>query len=203
MPSLRLAYRALEGTNTKTRRLAYLTAIISMLGRDGMSERLLLTRMVRWSQEHKSDLDDYWVQTGEVTSTRRNSSGTRYLHLATKLGLIAPVAGAYRVTRIGRVLPALIERHAINANPFFLTQAEHLFYVHLLLERDADVILTITGRLVEQPGISLAQLQRTFQEDFLDRLSRKIESSSDERLKQNLLQRRDEVKAWTKPGRYA
>lgn len=199
----RLSYRALEGTNTKTRRLAYLTAILSMLRRDGMSERLLLTRMVRCSQEHKSDLDDYWVQTGEVTSTRRNSSGARYLHLATRLGLIVPVAGAYRVTRIGRVLIALIQHHTVNANPFFLTPTERLFYTRLLLERDADVLLTITDRLLEQSGISLAQLQRAFQADFLHRLKRKIKNTPDERLKRELLDRRIEVKAWTKPERYA
>lgn len=199
----RLSYRALEGTNTKTRRLAYLTAILTMLRHDGVSERLLLARMVRWSQEHKSALDDYWVQTGEVTSARRNSSGARYLHLATRLGLIAPVAGAYRVTRIGRVLLALIERYTVNPNPFFLTPAERLFYTHLLLERDADVLLTIADHLLEEPGIPLAQVQRGFQGDFLHRLSRKIESTPDERLKRELLDRRAEVKAWRKPERYA
>ena len=199
----RLSYRALEGTNTKTRRLAYLAAILTMLRRDGLSERLLLTQLVRWSQEHKSDLDDYWVQTGEVTSTRRNSSGARYLHLATRLGLVVPIAGAYRVTRIGRVLLALLERHPVSTNPFFLTSTERLYYAHLLLERDADVLLTVADRLLEQPGVSLAQLQQVFQADFLHRLSRKIENSPDERLKRELLDRRTEAKAWTKPERYA
>jgi hypothetical protein len=203
MSSPRLAYRALEGTNTKTRRLAYLTAVIAMLGQNSLGERLLLSRIVQWSQEHKRHLASYWVQTGEVTSTRRNSAGARYLNLATNLGLIAPIVGTYRATRIGLVLFALTEKQGVSQNPFFPTKIEQLFYIYLLLERDADVLLTITDGLLEQPGISLAHLQRTFQEDFLNRISQKIELSRDEILRQHLLERRAEVRGWKKPGRYA
>jgi len=199
----RLAYRALEGTNTKTRRLAYLTATISMLGRNSLGERLLLSKIVQWSQEHKRHLASYWVQTGEVTSTRRNSAGARYLHLATNLGLIAPIVGAYRATRIGLVLFALTEKQGVSQNPFFPTKIEQLFYIYLLLDRDADVLLTITDGLLEQPGVSLAHLQRTFQEDFLNRISQKIELSRDEILRQRLLERRAEVREWKRPERYA
>ena len=199
----RLNYRALEGTNTKTRRLAYLTAILKMVKSDAVGERSLLIRLTRWSQQHRKELQSYWVQTGEVSSTRRNSAGARYLHLATQLGLIVSVAGAYRVTRRGRVLLALLEPHPINANPFFLNPAERLYYTHLLLERDADAFLTVTDRLLNQPGVSLAWLQKTFQADFLYRLGQKIASSSDEKLRQELLQRQVEVRGWTKPERYA
>jgi len=203
MLSPRLAYRALEGTNTKTRRLAYLTAIVSMLRRSSLGERLLLSRLVRWSQEHKQHLASYWVQTGEVTSTRRNSAGARYLHLAVTLGLIAPISGAYRATRMGLVLLALNDHHGVGYNPFFLAKVERLFYTYMLLERDADILLTITDSLLKHPGISLARLQQTFQEDFLSRVSLKIELGQDSKLKQYLLERRAEVREWKNPKRYA
>jgi hypothetical protein len=87
---MRLRYRALEGTNTKTRRLAYLTATTLLLSRESLSEHLLLTRLAQWSQENRTALMDYWVQTGEITSTRRSSAGARYLYLATKAGIITP-----------------------------------------------------------------------------------------------------------------
>lgn len=205
MPPLRLAYRALKDTNTRTRRLAYLTAIILILRRGSLGERLLLSRLVRWSQEHKQHLASYWVQTGEVTSTRRNSSGARYLHLATALGLIVPISGAYRATKVGLVLLALNGNHGVgyNYNPFFLTKVEQLFYTYILLERDADMLLTITDSLLKHPGISLAQLQRTFQENFLIRMNMKIELSRDSKLQQYLLERRAEVREWKNPKRYA
>lgn len=203
MPPSRFAYRVLEDTNTKTRRLAYLTAIVSMLGRSSLSERVLLARIARWSYDHQAHLKDYWVQTGEITSTRRNSAGTRYLHLATNLGLIAPISGAYRASRMGFVLFALIESRNAGHNPFFLTKVERLFFTYLLLKRDADVLLTIIDGLLKQPGLSLAHLQRAFQENFLSRLKRKSEFSQDELLRQHLLERRAEVRGWKKPERYA
>jgi hypothetical protein len=199
----RLDYRAVEGTNTKTRRLAYLTAIVSMLGHNSLGKRVLLTRIARWSQDHRPDLSTYWVQTGEVTSTRRNSAGARYLHLTMNLGLSAPISGAYRATRVGLVLFALIDEKRTNANPFFLTHAECIFYLYLLLDQDADILLTVTDYLEEHPGASLAQLQRDFQEAFLHRLNHKISLSRDDIVRQSLLERRGQVESWRKPERYA
>lgn len=199
----RVSYRALAATNTKTRRLAYLTAIISMLGHSSLGERVLLSKIARWSQQHRSYLKAYWVHTGEVTSTRRNSAGARYLRLATNLGIIAPISGAYRTTRNGLVLLALIQENGPNTNPFYLTQVERLFYLYLLLERDADILLTIASYLIKQPGASLAQIQRVFQTVFLERLNQKIAISRDDILRQRLLERRGEIERWTKPERYA
>ena len=199
----RLDYRAVEGTNTKTRRLAYLTAIVSMLGHKSWEERGLLARIAQWSQDHRPDLGAYWVQTGEITSTRRNSAGARYLHLATNLGLTAPISGSYRATRVGLVLFAPIDEKGTNTNPFFLTHAECLFYLYLLLDQDADILLTVTDYLREHPGVALAQLQRDFQEAFLHRLSQKITLSRDDIVRQSLLERRGQVERWRKPERYA
>lgn len=203
MSSLRLAYRALEATHTQTRRLAYITAMLSMLGRSNLPERLLLAKMTRWSQEHQEDLAGYWVQTGEMTSTRRNSAGARYLDLAINLGVIASISGEYRLTRIGLTLFALVE-NLDSANPFILTLVERLFYTHLLLDKDADVLLTLLGRLWEQPGISLAGLQNSYQQDFVKRLASKGRVVEDERLKQQLLERRLEIETgWKNPAKYA
>lgn len=197
-----LAYRAIEGTNTKVRRLAYLTAIVSILGRTALNQQVLLTRLVRWSQEHKGHLDEYWSRTGEVTCTRRNSAGAYYLDWASALEIIASISGEYRLTRLGLTLLALktVERD----NPFILTDTERLFYTYLLLEKDADVLLTILGRLQEQPGIVLASLQKTYQQDLITRLTHKGRLIEDERLKEQLRDRRLAIETtWKKPARYA
>ena len=200
---MKLDYRAVEGTNTKVRRLAYLTAIVNILGRSGLSERAILARLVRWGQQSKTWLKDYWVQTGEVTSTHRNSAGGRYLHLATNLGLVASISGVYRDTRVGLVLWELARGQNTSLNPFYLTKAEQLFFAYLLLERDADILLTVTDYLLEHPDSPLAQIQRHFQSRLVERLNSKIRISQDERLKQRLLDRRTVIQEWEKPERYA
>ncbi len=222
-----MLYRALEGTNTRTRRLAYLTAILSILGRGSLSEQSLLAKIARWGEDHKKWLEDYWVKTGEVSSTSRNSrgisrdarrttvktgeasstrrtaAGARYLHLAASLGLTAPISGAYRATRAGLVLFALVEEKGTNPNPFFLTHTERLFYLYLLFDQDADLLLAVTDYLDKHSGASLAQTQRDFQEAFLHRLSQKIIVCRDDAVRQTLLERRHEVERWKKPERYA
>lgn len=203
MSSSRLSYRALEATHTKTRRLAYITAMVTMLGRSSLPERLLLAKMLRWSQEHQEDLAEYWTQTGAITSTRRNSAGARYLELARRLGIVASISGECRLTRIGLTLFALTETSGM-ANPFVLTNVHRLFYSYLLLEKDADVLLTLLDGLCKQPGTSLASLQKSYQQDFVRRLALKGRVVEDEQLKQQLLERRMEIeRGWKNPEKYA
>jgi len=201
---MRLKYRALEGTNTKMRRLAYLTAILAILNDNSLSERLLLTKLFQWSQTHQKDLQHYWVQTGEVSSTRRNSAGARYLTWAVKGGLIVSVSGAYRATRMGLTLSALLKQYKTKGNPFFLNQIETLFYLYWILNNDADIILVILEGIKKQRGISLAELQRDFQDNFLRRLEQKQSACSDSILQQHLRERRLTIaREWKKPARYA
>jgi len=202
MSSPRLEYRVLENTNTQTRRLAYVTALISILGRRSLPEKVLLARILRWGQAHQERLNQYWVQTGAVGSTRRNSAGARYLDLASKLGLIASISGEYHLTQVGLALSAL--KNVEQGNPFVLTDAERLFYTYLLLEKDADVLLTILRRLQEQPGIGLSALQKIYQQDFVNRLIVKGRVVEDEHLREQLRDRRLAIEAgWKKPARYA
>ena len=198
---MKLQYRAIEGTNTQTRRLAYLTAIVSALRHESFSRQFLLTKLVQWNEEHKGDLEKYLVKTGEV---RRNSAGAHYLELTTKLGIITPIAGAYRVTRIGLVLYELIQRYKRNDNPFVLNDVEKIFYTYQLLGRDADMLLTIMDHIAQAEESSLSQLQKSFQKDFLRRLEQKSPVCQDESVRQRLLERRIEVSdKWMKPELYA
>lgn len=196
-----LAYRALESTNTQTRRLAYITIFISTLSKGSLPEKVLLSRIARWSHENQENLSRYWTQTGYVNSNRRNSAGARYLELARNLGLITPISGEYRLTRVGLALNALKKEH--QDTPFVLTNAERLFYMYLLLEKDADVLLTILDRIRSQPDIRLSSLQKTYQQDFIERLNLKGRLVQDERLKKELLDRRMRIELnWKKKARY-
>lgn len=199
---MRLEYRALEGTNTRTRRLAYLTTITSILHDNSVRENYLLTRLMQWSQEHKNNLKDYWVQTGEITSAR--SAGVRYLDLAMKANLVSSIAGAYRTSRVGLVLPTLVTHYHRRSNPFFLSTTESLFYAYWILGKDADILLTVLERIASEPNITLAQLQKCFKDDFLRRLEQKQVTCRDEVLRKWLRERRIAISNdWTNAERYA
>ena len=71
---MKLQYRAIEGTNTKTRRIAYITAILLILRQGTLSEQALLKKLTSWSVEHHADLFSYYVHTGEITSTQKKLS---------------------------------------------------------------------------------------------------------------------------------
>jgi hypothetical protein len=200
---MKLQYRAIEGTNTKTRRLAYFSVIILTLQREGLSEHILLDKLIVWSQRHKADLNNYHVQTGEITSTRKNSAGAHYLELAMKAGLIVPIAGMYRTSRIGLMVMALLKKYHPKANPFFLNRAEQIFYLYHLLKIDADMLLTVVDCILRNEGSSLNQLQQLFRESFLTRLNDKGLYSQDELLAHQLRDRQHEVaNEWKRPERY-
>lgn len=199
---MKIEYRALEGTNTKTRRLAYLTTITAALHDNSLREPYLLTRIMQWSQEHKTDLKNYWVQTGEITSAR--SGGIRYLDLAMKVNLVSSIAGAYRASRIGLVLSTLVTHYGRRGNPFFLSTSEALFYTYWILTKDSDILLTILKRIATEKDISLTQLQRYFQSDYLNRLEQKQAVCRDESVRKWLRERRISIiNDWKNPERYA
>lgn len=199
-----LQYRAIEGTNTKVRRLAYLTAIISILGRNALNEQVLLAKLADWSKRQESNLRQYWSQTGEVTSTRRNSAGSRYLHLANQIGLIVPISGVYRATRKGMTLYFVCKDFPSSSNPFYLSNPERLLYTNILLDQDGDYLLTIVEFLIEKPEASLALLQQEFQRRLLQRLEWKSRLPGiEEPLRHKIVDRIRVIRDWDKPLRYA
>jgi len=199
-----MSYRTILATNTKSRRLAYLQALVIILKSGKFTKSQLLEKMAKWSEENTQNLRDYWVETGQITSTHQKSAGSRYIELATSLGLIASISGVYRYTRIGLVLLTLIDTtDSANNNPFFLSPESKLFFAYVLLDKDADFILLIADYLLSSSNPSLTQMQREFKQLFTERLNAKISVVQDERLRRILLDRRLEVEAWKKPERYS
>lgn len=199
---MKLQYRALEGINTKSRRLAYLTVILLILDHSSLSAPLLLKKLTIWSLEHHADLLHYHVPTGEITSTQKNSSSIHYLDLAAKLKLIVPLSGIYQITRTGSVLFALIKSYEQKPNPFFLNAAEKIFYIYCLLQADADILLTLVDNLLTQQELTLGSLQQIFQENFLERLNTKLRSVQNEVLRMQIRDRQLKIKQWRHVKRY-
>jgi len=199
-----IRYRALGETNTQTRRLAYLSAITRLIATMDISQEKLITKLLSWSQSTQDRLKDYWVSTGEITQTPKNSSIKRYVDLSLAIGLIAQVSSSFCLTRTGTVFYTLIRDIKQNINPFFLSDTEKIFYLHLLLSKDSDLLLTIADLIIKNPDIYLSNIQEQFQDEIITRLNTKLSLASDEITRQELLDRRNIIQhSWRSPKRYA
>lgn len=197
---MKLILRSIEATNTKMRRLAYVTAIVNMLDKRGMGERTMCEKLVQWDQ--RQDIGAYWVQTGQASS---NYAAKRYLQFATALGVVSARSGHFRNTRIGLVIRELTKSKTGDSAhlPFSLTIQEKLAYLYLLVEKDTDFLFTIMDAIHDHESISLSELQQSFKQLLLDRIKSKFKMATAARHKQTLLDRREEVLVWEKPARYA
>ena len=198
-----IQYRALGETNTQTRRLAYLSAITRLIAAMDIGQEKLITKLLSWSQSTQDRLKDYWVSTGKIKQTPKNSSIKRYIDLSLAIGLIAQVSSSFCLTRTGTVFYALI-RDIKQFNPFFLSNMEKVFYLYLLLSKDSDLLLTIADLIIKHPHINLSNIQEQFQDEIIARLNTKLSFARDEITRQELLDRRNIIQhSWRSPKRYA
>lgn len=195
-------HRAID-VNTQVRRLAYETAAVRLLDNLATNEELLLLRLVEWSRTNSSNLEQYISKAGRITETK--SSGKRYIDFAYRLSLLTKVLGACHITRFGRLLSYITrERTNSSSNPFTLTDQERLFYLFLLIYRDADYFLTVMDLVKSEEGQPIGKLQRLFQSAYVQRLSQRIEGATDVHAQRALVERRNKVQTtWKKPETYA
>lgn len=199
MPSYQIGITEI---NTQVRRLGYVSAILSILGNRTLSETLLYDRIQKWSEVHQEDLSAYINPQGLIKSTRMKSGVRNYTEFSVSLGLVAKVAGAYRVTRFGKVvLPFIAARR--TPNPFKLSVAEKLTYFYWLVAKDTDRLFTVLNLLKAKPDTKLSTLQESFQDHYLRFLDARI-SAERERVAQEILAVRNTVsRTWSSPKRYA
>ncbi len=118
------------------------------------------------------------------------------------MGLVAHTAGIFRLTRMGLVLFALIREYS-RSNPFFLSDAEEIFFLYWLLRNDADPLLTVIDILLTMPDAQLADVQAQYQNALVQRLSTKLFLSKEELAQRDLLDRRNFIQdKWKSPKRY-
>ena len=187
--------------------MRYISQIVMILGKKGMSRSLLLDRLLNWSRANETDLLAYDENMrGRITSTRNNSAGMRYIDFAVGLGLVTQTTDLYRCTRYGWVAREIALERNLSLNAFIPSKAEKLLFLYLLIERDADVLLTIMQMIHTRRANRLAPLQKGFKQHYLLRIQQKIQSVADERAQRLLLDRRREIERWGErgsPERYA
>ena len=188
--------------NTQVRRLGYASAILLILGSKTLSEQLLFDRLEKWSVKHESDLTTYVNRQGQIKATRGKSSAKNYTEFTSSLGLIARIAGAYRVTRFGKVLLHFLLTETKH-NPFTLSFSERFQYLYWLSVKDGDRLMTVVNLIATRGKSTLKDLQDHFQRAYVEFLGLRI-GTEDERSAREILALRNSVSNdWKNPRRYA
>jgi hypothetical protein len=172
-----MPYRGVSELNTQVRRLSVVSSLVRLLGREALSENVLLSRLFRWSASLEEASLEYRQSTGKVTveGVPKPAAARRYLSFAQAAGLIVKVSEIYRTTRLGLILyPFLGETSETVA----LSAAEKLFFGYILLTCDADILLTIVTQLLDKPQMKTVEYQREFRDYHVRRLNFRIEAST-------------------------
>lgn len=205
---MKISYREIVVSSSLVRRLRYLSQILRLVGKRPLNENVLMAKLKDWSNTHAKSLENYKYNTGTIHSLEKKGStllSTSYLDTTVKLGLLSKISNVYQLTRIGRVLLSLLnDKPNKELNSFYLNQDERIFYTYQILQHDADTLLTIINMLQSFENSSLTNLQKSFQQTFLNRLTAKISTSSQEYITNQLHDRQIEIMTeWKKPESYA
>lgn len=202
MSGINTSYRAVEA-NTKVRRLAYISALVDIIGRKDVNEDRAYNLLIQWSLANSYNLKSYVNQQGEVTSAKYPAR--RYIQFAYSTGLLTRTMATCRVAHQGLLLYELLQEHrGLEDNPFFLDNTEKIFYAFHLLSVDADILLTVFDLTKRFELKLLKELQSAFRDIYLQRLGQKVSNCDEGPVRQKLLERRALVEhTWKNPERYA
>jgi len=202
MSGINTSYRAVEA-NTKVRRLAYISALVDIIGRKDVNEDRAYNLLIQWSLANSHNLKSYVNQQGEVTSAKYPAR--RYIQFAYSTGLLTRTMATCRVAHQGLLLYELLQEHrGPEDNPFFLDNTEKIFYAFHLLSVDADILLTVFDLTKRFELKLLKELQSAFRDIYVQRLGQKVSNCDEGPVRQKLLERRTLVEhTWENPERYA
>ena len=202
MSGINTSYRAVEA-NTKVRRLAYISALVDIIGRKDVNEDRAYNLLIQWSLANSHNLKSYVNQQGEVTSAKYPAR--RYIQFAYSTGLLTRTMATCRVAHQGLLLYELLQEHrGPEDNPFFLDNTEKIFYAFHLLSVDADILLTVFDLTKRFELKLLKELQSAFRDIYVQRLGQKVSNCGEGPVRQKLLERRTLVEhTWENPERYA
>ena len=205
---MQISYRAIKEPSSLVRRLRYVSQILRLVEQRPLNKEVLVTKLKDWSNTHRDDLENYKYSTGAAHSIEKKGMtqlAINYLDLAVKFGLLSKISNVYQLTRNGRVILSLRDdKPNEELNLFSLHQNEQIFYIHQILQQDADILLTVVNMLQSPDVHNHKSLQKNFQDTFLERIKAKISTSSQEHITNRLHDRQVEIKTgWKKPESYA
>ena len=132
--------REVGSSHTTVRRLDVISQIVKKVGKRRASKEILKRELIEWNISLEKIKPSYSLKKGKlVEGTKATSAYSRYLKIAEEFGLISSIGHTISLTKTGNIL-----NHIVNGKDdfdYFLSFSEKMFYLYLLLNKDADYLL--------------------------------------------------------------
>lgn len=160
------------GTNTKVRRLGYLSMLLSFFEDTPRIAKKNLSRMLEQkAAENREAIEHYKNKKGVILPSRTGVSANPYIKLALETGVIHETTGHYELGKMGRVfLEARKVTHIKQENPFELTAFEKVFWLERLMEQDFVYQFTLMEYAFVSKTASYSDLRKIFDALILEKL---------------------------------
>ena len=159
-------------TNTKVRRLGYLSMLLSLFeGTPRIAMKNLCSMLEQKAADNRNAIDAYKNPKGVIVLSRTGASANPYIKLALELGVIREMTGYYELGKMGRVfLEAKKQTHISQTNPFELTTFEKVFWLERLLEQDFIYLFTLMEYAFVNKTASYSDLRKKFDAFIIEKL---------------------------------
>lgn len=160
------------GTNTKVRRLGYLSLLLSLFEDTPRIAKKNLGRMLEQKAvDNRNAIKAYKNPKGVIGPSKTGVSANPYIKLAIEIGVIREMAGHYELGKMGRVfLEAKKETLISQTNPFELTTFEKVFWLERLLEQDFVYLFTLLEYAFVSKTASYSDLRKKFDRMIVEKL---------------------------------
>jgi hypothetical protein len=197
----------ISNIKTQVRRLKYFTVIIDSIGKDGIKKELLQNKILQWNRNNEIEhLTKYTGIISKSPNTLFSQSFKNYLDAAFQWKLINNEFDQIYFSRSSQVYRALKNEldneHAGENDNFQLNDLEKMFYLRIILEKDADIFLTILTMLEKEEKPILDTYLSKFQEYYKNRLISKTQKI-DSLYKYKLSDAINRVNKWKSAKRYS
>lgn len=160
------------GTNTKVRRLGYLSMLLSLFeDSPRIAKKNLCRKLEQKAAENWEAIEHYKNKKGVILPSRTGVSANPYIELALETDVIHEMTGYYELGKMGRVfLEARKVTHIRQENPFELTAFEKVFWLERLLEQDFVYLFTLMEYTFVCKTASYSELRKKFDALIVEKL---------------------------------
>jgi hypothetical protein len=192
---------------TQVRRLKYFSVIIDSIGKEGIKKELLQNKIIQWNKSNEiENLKKYSGIISKPSNTLFSQSFKNYLDAALQWKLINSEFDQIYFSRSSQVYRALIKEFENKSkgktDNFKLNELEKIFYLHIILENDADIFLTILTMLEKEEKPMLDTYLSKFQDYYKNRLINKTQKI-DSFYKYRLSDAINRINKWKSAKRYS
>lgn len=176
--------REISSSHTTVRRLDVISQFVKKIGTRKVPKEILKKELIKWNIDLEAINQEYSKKKGKLVEKGKPTTAfDKYIKIIEEMGLATSLGHTLSLTRTGNILYQFI--HFKNDFDDTLIYPERLFYLYLLLVKDADYFLLAADIIASaEHKINQSDAQKKFVNDIEKRLNEKrVLSSSQAKLK--------------------